>query len=135
MAAQTLKELTLQLPAELVEQIQETAAERQQSVDKVVTDLLGDTLPSRGRRIALPLRPLVEHLENLPDSELHRKANAWFPDADQNRLTNLLAERHERSLTEAEEQEIEALLDKVQMIAMESAGAKWVLNHRKTATP
>lgn len=74
MATQTLKELTLHLPAELVAQIQEKAVERQQTMEEVVADLLSRSLPSLRQQAAPPLRPQLSAMA--ADPEIQRELQA-----------------------------------------------------------
>src|SRR5262249_44816909 len=117
MAASTTQELTLHLPAELMERIQQAASRQQQSPDHVIYEILSISLPPLHRGKQSAMLTLAENLRSLPKSELQRKAEGWLPETDQKRLEELLSFNQERALSEAEARELEQLLSKIETVA------------------
>lgn len=130
MSVNTIQELTLRLPADLVTRLQQTATRRHQPVEQIVAEILGNSLPPLHHSVAPRMRQQIAHLARLSESELRASANAQLPEPEQARLSELLERNREEVLTTEEGEEIERLLDRVEEVATEKAAATWLQQNR-----
>src|SRR5205085_745546 len=92
-------------------------------------EILGMSLPPHSYDGESLLRRQLKSLSNKSEEGVGASANARLPEADQTRLSELLAQNREGMLTPEKTEELEALLDKVEQISMEKVAAKWLLAH------
>ena len=82
-----------------------------------------------------PPLPTPEELEakfrDAPDSELQAMTRRWFPEDKAQRLRDLVKMESDHGISEAQDTEIEDLLDQITLNAMENATAKLLLKQRE----
>ena len=127
MAANTLQEITLRLPADVYARLLHTAAFRQQSPEYLAVETLDITLPDAAAQADMQLDREIARLRSLSEEQLQASTQAHLPAKDQQRLADLMEKNIEGELTKAEQAETERLLDKIEAIATERAAALWLL--------
>lgn len=109
----TMQEVTFRLPTSLFERLAQTAAFRHQPMEYVLAEALEISLPSLIAQAEAQMNKQVERLKNQNEKQLRLSTQASLSATDQTRLAELLDRNKEESLHPSEENEIEALLDKV----------------------
>ena len=131
MTTDTIVPMTLNLPAGIVERIQQVAQRRRQSAESVVEELLNLSLSPSPDVFVSAWESLVEERRHLSVDELRRMMSATLTESDQKRPSRLLALNRERKLSSEEDAEIDALLYRNQEVAMERAAAIYLLQKAK----
>ena len=127
MALETTQEITLHLPTELVERIEQAASQSHRPAEKVVAEILETSLPPLRTRLPDSPEEFIAKFRDTPKEELERMTRRWFPEDKSKRLSELVELERERPISEAQEAEIDDLLDQIVNNAVENAAAQWLL--------
>lgn len=123
--------LTVRLPKDIVARLSLAASRRGRLPDDVVTEILSASLPPIARSIVPRVRREVERLGKKTHDEIEAAACAHLAPSDQGRLSELLSRNREGTLTREEDEEIEALFDKIEDTVLEFTAARLLLSRRE----
>jgi hypothetical protein len=82
MTVETCREVTLMLPAELLERLQQTAVRRHQPIDQVVTEVLSLSLPPLRFATEAAMRARSDALSEQPHEAALQALESRLPDEE-----------------------------------------------------
>lgn len=127
------KQVTWNLPIEIVERVNEIARISHRSPDEIASGVLSVLLAAPVRNVDQSTLQQFPRLKSLSDRTLRRKASAPPNEALQNRLSALLALNSHGSTTPEQEKELEGLLAQSRDHEDEREAARMILTERATA--
>jgi Arc/MetJ-type ribon-helix-helix transcriptional regulator len=119
--------ITVHLPPEILRQVRSAAKRRRVTPDAVIAETLGSLLPAETDVSTRDVRSRVQRMLRESKDELMRKSARQLPEHASARLSELLAANGERKLSQAEERELDNLIDESERIAFDSLAARWAL--------
>jgi hypothetical protein len=114
--------VTLELPRAIYQRAQRVAQAPQRPIEQIVVEWIHP--PIQETTLAL------DDLENLPDDELIRVAQAQASSENSHRLQELLLAQQQRTLTKSEYQEAIALVEEEDLVTLLKARALFLLKER-----
>jgi hypothetical protein len=120
--------MTLNVPEDIYQRAERVARTTEQPVEQVIVGWI--TPPSTLDEIANE----IAELDQLSDDELTEVARFVMPEGETDRLHDLFAMQRERGLTEAEQREAVALVEREDLYTLRRARALYLLKER-TALP
>jgi hypothetical protein len=127
--------ITIQLPAAAAHRLRRVAALAQRPIDEVIAETLNATLPPLLEDVPPAFHPALARLETLPSETLRAQVHAIIPTGNVARYEALQALRTERSFTEDERQEWEALQQEADCLMFCKAYAAVLLKWRGERIP
>lgn len=117
--------MTLNIPEDIYQRAERVARTTEQPVEQVIVGWI--TPPP-----SVPTEAIgkITELEQLSDEKLVQIARSTMPESDTVRLRDLLAVQRERGLTEAEQREAAALVEREDLYTLSRARALYLLKKR-----
>src|SRR4051812_39395849 len=109
MAVATTHELVLQLPANVIEMIQNTAAERQETAEQIVAEAVQVALQPEYQEALKRLSQQVRKQERQSEAEKRAHLGSTLTSKEQKRLSQLLERNRSDGLSENEQVELQRL--------------------------
>lgn len=117
-----MQTITIDLPEEIYRRAKQIAEISRRPIEQVVVDWIHPPHDEQSGRL--------DDLDEMSDQDLRVEANRTLPDAQTERLAQLLQAQRERALTTAERNEAEALVKKEDWLTLRRARALYLLKQR-----
>ena len=122
------QKLTLHLNNNLMELVQQAAAELQETPDQVVADAIWFALQPVRREAMQNLKRHLRQQQSETEAEIRAHLGAHLTETEQQRLTNLQQRSKEQEPTAEDLEERQQLFDRIEAVATEKAAALWLLS-------
>jgi hypothetical protein len=122
--------ITIHLPGSLYRRLERLASLTSQPLERLIVKTLSSSLPPLPDDLTPALRDTLLALESLSDDELQHIAQATMPDTQYDRLTSLRDLQRERSLTIAEQADLDQLMRDANILVLKKAYAAVLLKWR-----
>jgi len=126
--------ITLTLPSSIIERIQTTAKAASLTSEEVIQQSVMLLLPAFESDLPQKVRSELNRLSLLNDIQLWKAAHSVMESSQQLRLENLAELQKRRELTEAEQAELDSLMDEAGQVMLCKAEARRLLAQRGRAT-
>ena len=123
-------EVTLNLPVDIIERIDEASAITNQTADQIIAGSLISTLPGSRDQAKDKIERLFRRFSTLSDKELEARLNAQLSAKEQDRLSDLQELNGEGQLTAQETGELWEIIARTEEIALERGAAFRELRER-----
>ena len=122
------QKLTVSLNHDLIELVQQAAAEFQETPDQVVADAIWFALQPTRREAMQNLKRHIAQQQSQSKTEIRAHLNAHLTKSEQQRLTKLQERSKEQEPTAEDLKERQELFDRIEAVATEKAAAIWLLS-------
>lgn len=122
--------ITLTLPSSIIERIQTTAKAASLTSEEVIQQSVMLLLPAFESDLPQKVRSELNRLSLLNDIQLWKAAHSVMKSSQQLRLENLAELQKRRELTEAEQAELDSLMDEAGQVMLCKAEARRLLAQR-----
>ena len=121
--------ILLTVPDELYERLAQRAAETDSSIAEAALDVMAMAMPTV-KDLPAEIAESLAMLDTLDDQQLWQAAQHTLPQRATRRLRALSRHQQERTLSVAEEQELELLLDQLEDVGLVRAKSAALLKER-----
>jgi hypothetical protein len=130
-----MNSVTLQLPESSYKRAQRAAMLLNRSIEDFLESMLNSSLPVLDDAPSNDLAAEIAKLSTLSDADLWRVARSQMTATDEEQLHDLLDAQAERTLTEEEEAQLDALYHQVGRLTLIKSQAYALLHQRGHAVP
>lgn len=128
MASVAVQEFTLHLPVDVIDLLQRTSAESNETPDQIVAEALLFSLKPVRREALRRLKTHIQQQQTQSEHEIRRHLETHLTSTEQEQLSELLERNRSTKLSAEEQEELQHLFDRIESVATEKAAAMWLLS-------